>query len=701
MNINKIANELRQRANKKVKGSISARKIINNEFKQVVALDCNINICCPKCASVEYVKNGEGRLKCKACGHRFRPTSNSLLKGYDFTYDEWLEIIACVMSGDELRIFSGRTKYLMSKKKAWLLRLKIMSAIVNIPQPKLTGIVQVDGTYFRESQKASKNLKSYIYKGQTRTPRREFVSSLCGIFGNEFICCLAGIDNRGVVFAKPVSFGQPSYDVFKKCLDENIDTPSYICSDSHSLYEMYCDEYSIPHEVKPSTFDKEKLFNGYIVRSDKYHPQELTQEEIERNNKIIKKMSSLHTGPHLRNSGNASYDTYQTILKNRNINYFGLDSINEFHGELKNHLVNGSNNVSSKYLDLYLALEVYKHNYKFNHHTNKGIGENLEDYKTIFNEVIKYYDKKTFKAYTGRNIAPNNYDVKANKIAKQRISGYRNYAVDFNNKNYDGNDEMPNIFNKKKFFNEISATRRNYLCRYFNIDKNLTNKAQKSLALSLLPNADEIILKELYLMYYASEEEILDAIHQGYLPKQKTKKAKYKIEKIIKYEELIEFKNKKKIILDCETTGLTNTDEILSLSIIDEKGNVLFDELFHPLMSDWNIKAKAINNIYPEDVANKEWFSLSIKQIQQIVDEADVIVGFNVKFDLNFLYKQGIKVKHKETFDVFETYKSLYKTKKNSLEAISKYLGYTETNFHNSLDDCKATLFCLNKLMEK
>lgn len=699
MDINQIAIELRKRANSKKKGSISARKVINREFKQAVALDCNITLCCPECGSVSYVKNGNGRYKCKDCKHSFRATSGSILKGYDFTYDEWIEIIKCVVHGDEVKIFTGRTGYKMSKNKAWLLRLKIMSAIANIEQPKLTGIVQVDGTFFRESQKASKKLDSFVYKGQTRAPRLQYVPSVSGIIGNEFICCLCGVDNHGIAFAENVCLGQPTYQQLKNCLDRHIETPSFLCSDGHELYEKYCDEYSIPHEVKPSTFDKDKLFNGYVVRSDKYHPDELTKEEEENNRRIVKKMSSLRTGPHLRNSGKANYETYQTILKNRNKDYFGLDNINQFHGELKRNLVKDSNAVSSKYLKLYLAFEVYKHNFRYTHNLKNGeeLGTDTELYKLVFEDLIKYYDEKKFKAYMREVVKPTEYNTKATNIANRRLQGMRdNYWAPTRKEAFDGKSDMPNIFNKKKCFKEMNPTRIKWLANYFGIKEK--NKEARVVALSTLPNADEIILRELFLMYYASEEEVLDAIHEGYLPKKSFNNSKFNINNIMDYEEVKELRNKKKIIIDCETTGLTDKHEIIELSILDENGNILFNELFHNLYSNWNKKSQEVSGITPEMVANKGWFSSYLNEIQKIINDADVIIGYNVSFDIGFLKRQGILI-DKETFDVYEAYCKAYGKGRNTLKSVAKRCGYRGTEFHRSLNDCEATLFLFNKLM--
>lgn len=55
-------------------------------------------------------------------------------------------------------------------KTLWLWRLKLIHSIATLPQPTLTGNIQIDETFIRESQKGSRKLTSYI-KGEERKAR--------------------------------------------------------------------------------------------------------------------------------------------------------------------------------------------------------------------------------------------------------------------------------------------------------------------------------------------------------------------------------------------------------------------------------------------------------------------------------------------------------------------------------------------------
>ena len=84
----------------------------------------------------------------------------------------------------------------INEKTVWLWRMKLIHSIANLPQPKLTGNIQIDETFVRESQKGSRELVSYI-NGEKRTPRYGKAPSKYGITGAEFATITTAIDNRG------------------------------------------------------------------------------------------------------------------------------------------------------------------------------------------------------------------------------------------------------------------------------------------------------------------------------------------------------------------------------------------------------------------------------------------------------------------------------------------------------------------------
>lgn len=96
------------------------------------------------------------------------------------------------------------------------------------------------------------------------------------------------------------------------------------------------------------------------------------------------------------------------------------------------------------------------------------------------------------------------------------------------------------------------------------------------------------------------------------------------------------------IILDIETTGFSNTDdEILQVSIIDGNNTVLFNEYMKPTHTERWDNAEAINGISPVMVKDEKPFEFYKEKINEIIKGADLVLGYNVIFDLGFLYENG------------------------------------------------------------
>lgn len=164
------------------------------------------------------------------------------------------------------------------------------------------------------------------------------------------------------------------------------------------------------------------------------------------------------------------------------------------------------------------------------------------------------------------------------------------------------------------------------------------------------------------------------------------------------------------IFIDTETTGFRSTDEILQLSIIDDEGNILFDKYFKPEHNETWPKAERVNHISPAMVAAEDSFSKHKKEIEKILTDAELIIGYNLQFDIKMLKQNGISFNEDyKLCDIMLPFASIYREpdpkrlgqyKYQKLQKCAEYYGYKGNNYHNALGDCYATLYCFLKMRE-
>lgn len=163
------------------------------------------------------------------------------------------------------------------------------------------------------------------------------------------------------------------------------------------------------------------------------------------------------------------------------------------------------------------------------------------------------------------------------------------------------------------------------------------------------------------------------------------------------------------LVLDTETTGLNpRRDEVLSLTIVDGEGRTILDERFGARRhSRWDA-AQAVHGIAPEDVKGLKPLGEHCERITRILGEAELLVGYNLAFDLGFLTSAGIEVPLTPTFDVMREFARIHGLRSQrhphgrwvSLVDCARHYGHAFAA-HSSLADAQATLFCFRRICEE
>lgn len=167
------------------------------------------------------------------------------------------------------------------------------------------------------------------------------------------------------------------------------------------------------------------------------------------------------------------------------------------------------------------------------------------------------------------------------------------------------------------------------------------------------------------------------------------------------------------LILDTETTGLSYKDEVLQLSIINGAGKKIFNEYIKPVFNKKWEEAEKINHITHEMVADKNTLKSYQLFILGQLFQAKYIVGYNIAFDLKMLAQtldipSYVYDKALDVMDAFSIVKNDRIAVTNALiphplKDCAEFFNYVpepQHNYHDSLEDCRATLHCFNKLLE-
>jgi DNA polymerase-3 subunit epsilon len=95
------------------------------------------------------------------------------------------------------------------------------------------------------------------------------------------------------------------------------------------------------------------------------------------------------------------------------------------------------------------------------------------------------------------------------------------------------------------------------------------------------------------------------------------------------------------IILDTETTGLGDLDEIVQIGVTDGAGNVLMDNILVKPSCPISAEAQAVHHISSEMVAHAPSFQPVYEKLVEIV-EGKIVVIYNRAFDKRMI-EQSIK----------------------------------------------------------
>ena len=363
---------------------------------------------CPYCESKSYIKHGKlnelQRYICKECNHTFTLTTNTFLEGTNWTWEVWvkmLQMTMLTMSLDEMINVLEKDHGLkgIDRKTVSLGRHKLIHAMSLMPTPTLSGVIQVDETFFRESQKGTRTDKGKklinVIPNQlsVRLPRKGYSPSRMGVLSPEYACVVCAVDNKNRAVSVVTSMGRADPRMFTDCFDEHFSDITYLCSDGSPLYTDYCGLKDIPHYVRPSSFLKELKSRGYItgIKASYCADNDELKEVYQTNKKIISQLYHQGILDYIASHQDLTFSEFCEIKYKHGLN---LSRVNAFHNYLKEHLQRETRGIATRYLPMYVGAYTFMYNWRHTHNTQLS---SLVDAEQILVELIKNKSSFTLK----------------------------------------------------------------------------------------------------------------------------------------------------------------------------------------------------------------------------------------------------------------------------------------------------------------
>lgn len=360
------------------------------------------DLCCPYCSSKDYVKNGTAhslqRYLCKSCNSTFTVISNTFMECTNWTWEVWVKLLQMTMTNtplDAMKDILEKDYHLegVTRKAILFARHKLINALALMPKPTLSGVVQVDETFFRESQKGTrtdtgKKLINVIPNViPVRLPRKGYQPSRLGILGPEYACVVCAVDNNNRAVSMVISMGKVEPKMFIEHFDAYLKDVTYLCTDGSPIYTEYCQEKNIPHYVRPSSYVSELRKRGYLTGL-KHNPSDSEIEETlkgvyEKNKKI---MSKLYSDGLLDYIDYAASIPFSDFCKIKYENGLNLSRVNAFHNYLKLNLEKETRALATRYLPMYIDAYTFMYNWR---HAHKTTLSSMQDAEMMLIELVK------------------------------------------------------------------------------------------------------------------------------------------------------------------------------------------------------------------------------------------------------------------------------------------------------------------------
>lgn len=234
---------------------LSNEEILKREVKK---------LCCPKCGSTEFYRNGhtpKGKQKyiCNICKTSFSNSSNTILHGTKHVYLQWIQFVHYSLLGLTLKQIAEELS--LSQTTAFYWRQKLFYACRHFRDKLvLSGYIEIDAQYF------SLNFKGTKTENMPRYSKKRKSSGKSGI-SNHKVCVMGAIDDNDQIFMEISGTGPENYEKMS-VFDKHISKESTIITDGKFHYETYAKNNGLKIQIiKAEGHTNEKGYNLANINS--------------------------------------------------------------------------------------------------------------------------------------------------------------------------------------------------------------------------------------------------------------------------------------------------------------------------------------------------------------------------------------------------------------------------------------------------
>ena len=215
----------------------------------------NTAVSCPRCKGLEFVSRGSHkgvkRYQCKNCGRYFSANNGTALHGIH-KKDKWQQYVECMQEGLSLR--KSAKKVGISYQTAFNWRHKILSSTKDLQPSQLSGIIEVDDTFFAHSEKGNQKLNRKARKrGDSNKTLRE-----------NKVPVVVATDRNGNTILNVAGKGSVKRKDLRPIMKGKFHPESILCSDGANVYKGLAIQEGIKHikaAVHSRPVAKDKTYN--------------------------------------------------------------------------------------------------------------------------------------------------------------------------------------------------------------------------------------------------------------------------------------------------------------------------------------------------------------------------------------------------------------------------------------------------------